>query len=240
MTPVSGRPRASMDAVLGCLVGGAIGDVIGGLAERKRACLSDDTQLTLATCEAIIATRSVDPEAIAAAFVRWYRDRALVGLGSATVKALRDLDAGGHWALSGARGEMSAGNGAAMRIAPLAFVLDPRDAGDRVTVRDVCRITHHHEEAYIGALAVLLAIRDHAIGETTSLVELAAELPDSRVRDRLAELSGGPGGAPGGASVRDLAGRFGSSGWVVDTVPLALECARRMTSASFESVLHEI
>ena len=45
-----------------------------------------------------------------------------------------------------------------MRIAPLAFFLDPEDAGDRQLIRDVCRITHHNEEAYVGALAVVTAV----------------------------------------------------------------------------------
>jgi len=45
-----------------------------------------------------------------------------------------------------------------MRIAPLAFVLDPLKARDRTIIRDVCRITHHNEESYVGTLAVVLAI----------------------------------------------------------------------------------
>ena len=56
-------------------------------------------------------------------------------LGSSTLKALRDLAAGAHWELAGARGEYAAGTGAAMRIAPLAFLLEPGSAADRVIVR---------------------------------------------------------------------------------------------------------
>src|SRR4029079_3720944 len=48
------------DAVLGCLLGGAIGDAVGGVAERGRLGLSDDTQLTLATCEAVIEAGCFD------------------------------------------------------------------------------------------------------------------------------------------------------------------------------------
>jgi ADP-ribosyl-[dinitrogen reductase] hydrolase len=146
------------DRILGCLLGGAIGDAVGGVPERGEISLSDDTQLTLATCEAL-QVGEVSPEAIAAAFTRWFRAGAITGVGSSTLKALRDLAAGAHWALSGARGEMAAGNGAAMRIAPLAFLLDPSDPGQRMVLRDVCRITHHSDEAYLGALAVVAAIR---------------------------------------------------------------------------------
>jgi ADP-ribosylglycohydrolase len=59
------------DRILGCLLGGAIGDAVGGVPERGDLSLSDDTQLTLATCEAIQAAGS-SPEAIAAAFTRWF------------------------------------------------------------------------------------------------------------------------------------------------------------------------
>ncbi len=228
----------SRDAILGCLVGGALGDAIGGLRERGRFSLSDDTQLTLATCEAIAATRSVEPQDIANRFLDWYRRGALTGLGSATLKALRDLDAGQHWALAGARGEMAAGNGAAMRIAPLAFVLDPLDPSHRVRIRDVCRITHHSDEAYIGALAVLLALRQPAAewAPPELFGALAAALPDSRVRDRLLAFAELPIAVPFG----EVAKRFGCTGYVVETVPLALLLATRLTSESFESHIQEL
>jgi ADP-ribosylglycohydrolase len=173
------------DSVLGCIVGGAIGDVLGGVSERKTLSISDDTQFTLATCEAITEASGVRPEVVATTFLSWFRARAFSGLGSATLKALRDLDAGAHWALAGARGEMAAGNGPAMRIAPLAFVLDPLSTSDRIVIRDVCRITHHSDEAYIGALAVLLAVHFCNARPPRSLSSFAAHLPDSRVRDRL-------------------------------------------------------
>src|SRR5262245_24326023 len=141
------------DRARGCIIGGAIGDAMGGPFEgqpgplrfrpHKDWAISDDSQLTLATCESIIETGKVSPEHIANRFVQWFRARRITGMGSSTLKALRDLDTGLHWALAGARGEMSAGNGAAMRIAPLAFHLDPKVQQDRQIIRDVCRITHH-------------------------------------------------------------------------------------------------
>lgn len=225
------------DSILGCLVGGAIGDVVGGVPERGDLSLSDDTQLTLATCEAIEESGRVEPGEIAAAFVRWFRARAITGMGSSTLKALRDLDAGAHWALSGARGERAAGNGAAMRIAPLAFLLDPADPGQRVVVRDVCRITHHSDEAYFGALAVMMALRWGSWPPGPSFFQdLVTALPDSRVRDRLAEFAEIPPETP----VREVVRRFGSSGYVVETVPLALLLAVRITPDNFGQILEEL
>src|SRR5215475_8879071 len=133
------------DSARGCIIAGAIGDAMGIPFEGSRGplqfyphkdwAISDDTQLTLATCESIIEIGEVSPKHIADRFVQWFRDRRITGMGASTLKALRDLDAGQHWALAGAKGERAAGNGAAMRIAPLAFCLDPKNTGDRQLIR---------------------------------------------------------------------------------------------------------
>src|SRR5438552_2968729 len=155
--------------ILGCILGGALGDAWGGPWEGNlgrvafqipsRSSVSDETQLTLATCESIIERGGVQPERLAAHFTAWFSRGRVTGIGASTLKAMRELVAGVHWALAGSRGEYSAGNGAAMRIAPLAFLLDPATPADRRVIRDVCRITHHNDEAYVGALAVVVAIR---------------------------------------------------------------------------------
>jgi ADP-ribosyl-[dinitrogen reductase] hydrolase len=216
-----------LERVVGAILGGAIGDGWGGPFEGaapgrsvdvpEELVVSDDTQLTLATCEAVIACGRVDPERIAASFSDWFRARRLSGLGASTLKALRDLAAGAHWALSGAKGERSAGNGAAMRIAPLAFVLDPADDAHRRTLRDVCRITHHHDEAYVGALAVVHAVRyASAPGYLfpNLLSEVASLLPDSQVRDRIARFAA----FTPDVSPLQAADAWGSSGFVAESV----------------------
>lgn len=228
------------DRIKGCIVGGAIGDAYGGVRERGRISISDDTQLTLATCEAIVEAGCVSPEVIARNFVRWFREGRVSCVGSSTLKALRDLDAGAHWALAGAKGERTAGNGAAMRIASLAFMLDPLDESHRVTIRDVCRITHHNDEAYCGALAVLIAVRSAALEMQRQPREMyhriAAAIPDSHVRDRLRALSNDSANL----SVLEIGRKFGATGFVAETVPLAIVAAMRMTQATFEAVVSEI
>jgi ADP-ribosylglycohydrolase len=198
--------------------------------------VSDDTQLTLATCEAVIESGRVDPERIAARFVAWFRSGRLRGLGASTLKALRDLDAGAHWALSGAKGEWAAGNGAAMRVAPLAFLLDPHDERERTILRDVCRITHHHDEAYAGALAVTFAVRLASLPGydfSNVLADVAGRLPDSQVRDRIAQF------ATFGEDISpaQVADSWGSSGFVSESVPLAIFAAREVRRRSFTSVV---
>jgi ADP-ribosylglycohydrolase len=231
--------------VLGCLLGGALGDAWGSPYEGvagpvvfeapSRMELSDDTQLTLATCESIIELGGVYPGNLASHFLRWFLAGRVRGVGSSTLKAMRDLAVGTHWALAGARGEYAAGNGAAMRIAPLAFLLNPTCPQDRTTIRDVCRITHHSDEAYIGALAVTLAIRSVLSGmwsgDRSFLAATVDSLPDSAVRDRIEEL------LPLKLPASEVARSFGATGHVVDTVPLALYCAQSIAFEPLPTVL---
>ena len=237
------RPR-----IAGCILGGAIGDSLGAAHEGRPSdqlrlrppSLTDDTQLTLATCEALLQSEVVSPESIAERFLSWYRERRLSGLGSSTLKALRDLDAGAHWAISGAGGERSAGNGAAMRIAPVAFRADPFSFEGRRTIRDVCRITHRNEHAYIGALAIALAIQlivtESWDGQGSLCAVVSRELPDSLVRDRLAATCDlGPEAGPA-----DFAERFGASGFVAESVPLAILAAQSAPRIGFEAVVEQV
>ena len=116
-----------------------------------------------------------------------------------------------------------------MRAAPMAFVLDPSRADDRRTIRDVSRITHHNEEAYVGALAVVVAIRGTMTGQASPehLLEYVREfLPDSATRDRVDAL------APLSISVAEAGRRFGTSGHVVDAVPLAIYAAQNLAHES--------
>lgn len=235
---------AFADRIAGCLLGGAIGDAIGSYFEGRSAStffvpdvlqITDDTQLTLATCEAILAAGRVDPEVVASHFLVWFRERRLTGLGASTLKSLIELDAGGHWALVGATGDRAAGNGSAMRIAPLAFVLDPELEADRQIVRDVARISHRHEEAYVGALAMVRAIRHAFKGNSIDralLAHLATHLPDSCVRDRFVEVNASA------MSVEAYSQKYGSSGYVVDSVPLAVLAAT--TGQDFLTQLGEV
>jgi ADP-ribosylglycohydrolase len=227
--------RPAPDVVRRCIIAGAAGDAIGGIRERNAKTFSDDTQLTLATCEAIMAAGGCEPRVIAERMLAWFEQGEITGVGSSTLKALRDLQAGAHWALAGARGEMAAGNGAAMRAAPLAFVLDPHQDRDRTRLRDITRITHHHDEAYVGALAVVVGTRRAAAGLDWSHAAIAAALPDSRVRDnmlRAADLAG--------RDFETVAAAIGTGGFVAETVPAAMELARWMQSVGFESGMRDM
>jgi len=243
------------ERLAGCILGGAIGDTWGSAYEnlpprpderttfylvpapvrRPRWQMTDDTQLTLLTLDAMQRDSALTPASLAATFVAAYGQGHLTGLGASTLQALRALQVGGHWSQVGRAGEYGAGNGAAMRSAPFAFW--PKVG--RAELRDFCRLTHHHEEAYVGALAIVLAIRASLHGQWTGaeplLEVLAAQLPDTRVRDRLLTIQA----LPGSPTIADVA-RLGTSGYVVDSVPFALFCAAQVPQLGFAPTLAAI
>lgn len=239
----------------GCIIAGAIGDAFGSAYEnvveqkdddtlylfgKPEAIkpiwqITDDTQLTLATIEAMIEDIQLKPETLVKHFLKLYKQRKLRGIGASTLKALRELELGAHWSQVGRRGEYAAGNGAAMRIAPLAF----KSEFSRQHIRDICFITHHNDEAYVGALCVIIAIREILNGNWTGVEDLFAliiqQIPDTRVRDRLIEVQ----------NIGDLKeiGKLGNSGYVVDAVPLAVAAASKVRKIGIEnmySILIEI
>lgn len=217
----------------GCLMFGAIGDSIGGKFEGNGSVetvnydfdwsVSDDTQLTLATCEAIYDSENVRPEQVAMKFLEWFNRRKLTGLGSSTLKALRELQVGGHWALVGNTGERAAGNGAAMRIAPLAFKRNM----SRMTIKDICSITHKNDEAYTGALAIYYSIASALHGGWKGgpdLIEkIVDELPDTNVRDRLLKLN-----ELKALSLAEIGQLHKPTGYVVDSVPISVFAAQQI------------
>ncbi|NDW08864.1 ADP-ribosylglycohydrolase family protein [Dysgonomonas sp. 520] len=229
----------------GCLIAGAIGDAIGFKYEGAENnqditfnfdwVISDDTQLTLATCEAIYNSIEVKPEKVSERFLYWYSHKKLIGLGASTLKALRELQVGGHWALVGRSGEYAAGNGAAMRIAPLAF----KKYITKLTIRDICTITHRNDEAYSGALAIYYSIKA-AIdgiwkGDNGLIDYIIAKIPDTRVRDRFIELI-----PLQRLSISEIGKQYKSSGYVVDSVPMAVFAAQKINKLDYATILTEL
>lgn len=235
------------DSLKGCLVLGAVGDAVGSYYESGNKeqqitfdniwGITDDTQLTLATCESILEQREISPSAVAERFLKWYNQGRLVGLGSSTLKALRDLQVGAHWGLSGRRGEYAAGNGAAMRIAPLAFFLDVPN--ERALIRDICSITHKNDEAYVGALSILYAIHFTLHGDWKGDVDLinliTPEIPDTLVRDNLLKLKGNSQ-----LTIAEAAHLIGCSGHVAQSVPLAIFSAQRVRHSDASQTIRDL
>jgi ADP-ribosylglycohydrolase len=235
--------------IMGCIIAGALGDAAGsafeGLPAGERMLdpsvfhCSDDTYLTLATMESIIEQKQVDMQHIARTYLSYYQSGKLPGIGASTLHALQGLEAGGHWAAVGRKGEYAAGNGAAIRVASLAFMLDPTDYFDRKLIRDMSWLTHHHDEAYAGALAMTLAVylawTDQWDQETALSALIIDELPDSRVRDKLVH-----GRDTTRKPLSEVLQDIGTTGSAFESVPAAILSAEYAREQVFTEIVNEI
>lgn len=168
MTPSAPLPPLDRDAVVGCLLGQAIGDMMGLPAENLSARRiarwfpkfdrprflfgyglgSDDTEHACMTANALLRSggdcyrfsRSLGWR------LRWWFLGVPAGIGKATLKACMKLWLG--WP-SDRSGVKSAGNGPVMRAAVVGLVAPPAEMTD--WVREATRLTHTDPQAAAGA-----------------------------------------------------------------------------------------
>ncbi len=135
----------------------------------------------------------------------------------------------------GRSGEYAAGNGAAMRIAPLAFKLKT----DRQTIKDLCTITHKNDEAYTGALAIyfsiISAVKCDWVGNNDLIEKVIDKLPDTRVKDRLIELYDLKN-----LTIAEIGQRYKPTGYVVDSVPISLFAAQKINQLGIKEIFTEL
>ena len=146
------RPKTTLrDCIYGLAVGDALGvpyefrprgtfectDMIGyGTHGQPAGTWSDDTSMTLATCDSIRELGHIDTADMRDKFVSW------IARGEYTIDGvfrLRRHDRPRFAHRQRSSGERDNGNGSLMRIAPLAFT----DATDN-EIREVSAITHAH------------------------------------------------------------------------------------------------
>jgi len=174
------RDRAS-GALLGTFVGDALGMPFEGLsrgsipmavemvqARRGRGTYTDDTQMMIALAESLIERGRVEEQHLARAFQRAYEPER--GYGGGTRRVFELWAAGTPVASAAGQvfgGQGSRGNGAAMRIAPIAVRY--RDDRRRLLVEAgaSARVTHRHpvgvDGAVVQAAAIGAALRDEPI-----------------------------------------------------------------------------
>lgn len=193
----------------GSLVALAVGDSLGATMEGYRshdllvayeegrydrwqmqvALWTDDTAMTVATAQSIIACGEVNGEDIARRYLAWYRTGGR-GIGRATLRSMERLLNRVPWDEAGETGPWSAGNGVAMRIAPVGLFHSPNLRGLADDVRDCGIITHRNEEAINAALAVAWVIARAAAGalKLSNIVPSLLEyVPTCRALDSIAK-----------------------------------------------------
>ena len=213
--------RTLRDAVYGLAVGDALGVPVEfeerdsfhvetmtghGTHDKEPGTWSDDTGLTLATCDSLKLMGTVDLEDLRCCFTDWYKkgkytpDGEVFDVGITTGAALGRGE--------GMADEWSNGNGSLMRIIPLAFIPDIKDD----EIREVSAITHGHRIAKTACVVYVHIARLLLAGKT--LTEAVAEATDNETTKELF------GYLPGVATWSRE--KVKSSGYVADTLEAAV------------------
>jgi ADP-ribosylglycohydrolase len=183
--------REPAAALTGCLLGQALGDALGFVVEARPHYVaheyvrdyllagragerahpefpfgqySDDTQLARELLLSFTETGAWHPEAFARRLAALFVEGKDVGAGPGTRSAAMRLLAGTHWSLSGTPAPY-AGNGSAMRAAPLGLLF----GGDMALVAraavEQSLVTHLDPRCSAGAVAVAVAVSLAATSE---------------------------------------------------------------------------
>jgi ADP-ribosylglycohydrolase len=253
--PLASAPAAKQRAIAGCILGTAVGDAMGlaceGLSRRRQSRLfpaldgyrllpfgkgmcSDDTEHTCMLAQSLIATAgSPGAEDMQRRFasdfgwrLRFWVLGMPAGIGFATLRAIFKLWIGFPPRYSGV---YSAGNGPAMRVAPIGVCYGGDPALMRALVRAATRITHTDPKAEHGALAVALAAHLSASGENVipaDFIRRLRELLENEPSELLPLLDRMADSVARNESTADFAAgagcAHGISGYILHTVPAAL------------------
>lgn len=184
------RPKTTLsDCIYGLAVGDALGvpyelrprgtfectDMIGyGTHEQPAGTWSDDTSMTLTTCDSIRELGHIDTADMRDKFVCWiahgeYTIDGVFDYGGTTARALHTG--------KGGSGERDNGNGSLMRIAPLAFT----DATDE-EIGEVSAITHAHRTSTDACIIFVELMKDVMNGELPSWVLHLKGVPEQEIR----------------------------------------------------------
>lgn len=130
-----------------------------GWSREPYACgqYSDDTQLARELATSLVARGGFDPADYAARVAALFAEGRVVGAGPSTEAAACRLAAGVPWHAAGTPGPV-AGNGGAMRVAPLALHLAHDRAALARAAAEQARITHADPRCAAGAMAVAGAV----------------------------------------------------------------------------------
>ncbi len=195
----------------------------GGWLKLKPGQVTDDTTMSLALGEAILANAGkITPLGCARAFDLWMR-RKPVDIGNTVRRNLLLFRRTGQPAAP--RSEHDAGNGAAMRVLPVALATLGRSEARAI---DACQaqahVTHHNAASDAACEFIVLALRDFLAGATLSEVvrSRVAPLVESRLE----------------FAYRGRARRENPSGWIVETLQAVLQAL--VDGEGFEASLIDV
>ena len=158
------------NAIIGLVVADAVGvpvefkerdtyeltDMIGyGTYNQPPGTWSDDSSMTLATLESMVRLQRIDPADIMNNFYEWLQNNKftpwgkVVDVGGATRRAVVRYANGTDPAKCGGKTRMDNGNGALMRILPVALVAESDPYKKMLLIKEVAGLTHNHAISHI-------------------------------------------------------------------------------------------
>ena len=194
----------------------------GGWLGIKPGQVTDDTTMSLALGTAIIADGgSVQPMSCARAFDAWMRSKPADIGNTVRRNLLLYRRTGNPVALPS---EHDAGNGAAMRVLPVALAMQAFDESEvRIAVRAQAHVTHNNPVSDAACEFIALSVQDFIRGEPLRNVyrcrirPLIADYPEFAFRRRRRE---------------------NPSGWIVETMQAVLQSL--LDTGDFESCLVDV
>jgi ADP-ribosyl-[dinitrogen reductase] hydrolase len=161
----------------------------GGWLNLPPGSVTDDTEMSQCIARAILRKGGWDLSAVADEFARWLSGNP-VDVGSTCRRGIRDYILNRQ--LSRPANEWDAGNGAAMRVAPVAlFTLGDENLLARLAVEQA-RLTHNHPLSDAACVAVGRIIQRAVLGTPTEGLRAAAgELAERHAEFRFEGYSGG-------------------------------------------------
>ncbi len=164
----------------------------GGWLNLKAGQVTDDTEMSLALARAILEKNGWDRREIAEQFLLWMK-RKPIDIGSTVRKGIRNYMLTGQ--LETALNEWDAGNGAAMRMAPVALFTLGDDALFARCTLEQARLTHNHPLSDAACLCVGRMMQAAMLGADRLALhkltrDLVAEFPTFRFNNYKGRASG--------------------------------------------------
>lgn len=249
----------------GCLLGAAVGDALGMPVENMTRsqiqekygdrinCFypkpnrrlvagqwTDDTLLTQATVDSLLRMKALVPSDIAWNFKLAFLRERNRGFGATTRQALTRIAKNYMWHQAGVDGGNAAGNGAAMRIAPVALFSYSNLEQLRRNCTLAASITHKNQEAINGSLAiacVIARIINGTFEKKTIVEETMAFVGHSKVSDKMKTVNDlliqlG--------SIENALTLIGTSGSVFDTVGSSLYFFLRFSDSFSDALVNSV
>lgn len=193
----------------------------GGWLRLKAGQVTDDTSMALALGESILAAGRVDAKAAAAAFDAWMRAKP-VDIGNTVRRNLITFRQTGR--PEAPASEHDAGNGAAMRVLPVALAcLGHAEETTTLACRAQAHVTHHNAVSDAACETLVFMVQDLLSGKNP------VDIEHQRVGKLLADFP---------AFAFDRKRRDNPSGYVVDTLQAVLQAF--FATDSFEDCLIDV